>query len=141
MKRLKKSFLGQSSLFSCIHIVSLKNEKKNQLWHSESFIIFLVKKTIQINKYCLSNGWLKLKVVYSESKLWLIKNGCQNTRYMHVLFYILKLPLQWVPCGVGVDRWPCNSRVSGSIPGTSNFKKLLIWMKIHTKPSFRWPCS
>ena len=28
-------------------------------------------------------------------------------------------------------RWPCNPRVSGSIPCAGNLKKLLIWMKIH----------
>ena len=35
------------------------------------------------------------------------------------------------PRGVGVEHWPCNPRVSGSIPGTGNLKKLFIWMKIH----------
>ena len=41
------------------------------------------------------------------------------------------------PRGVGVDvdhgveHWPCNPRVSGSIPGVGNLKKLFIWMKIH----------
>ena len=38
---------------------------------------------------------------------------------------------QWVPRGVGGERWPCNPRVSGSIPGAANLKKLFIWMKIH----------
>ena len=32
----------------------------------------------------------------------------------------------------GIECWPCNPRVSGSISGTGNLKKLLIWMKIHT---------
>ena len=36
---------------------------------------------------------------------------------------------QWVPRSVGVERWPFNPRVSGSIPG--NLKKLFFWMKIH----------
>ena len=35
------------------------------------------------------------------------------------------------PRGVGVKHWPCNPRVSGSIPGGGNLKKLFIWMKIH----------
>ena len=38
---------------------------------------------------------------------------------------------QWVPCGVEVERLPCNPRVSGSLPGAGNLKKLFIWMKIH----------
>ena len=29
------------------------------------------------------------------------------------------------------ERWTCNPRVSGSILGAGNLKKLLIWMKIH----------
>ena len=33
--------------------------------------------------------------------------------------------------GVEVERWLCNPRVSGLIPGAGNLKKLLIWMKIH----------
>ena len=33
--------------------------------------------------------------------------------------------------GVEVERWLCNPRVSGSIPGTGNLEKLFIWMKIH----------
>ena len=39
-----------------------------------------------------------------------------------------------VPHGVGGERWTCNPRVSGSIPGAGNLKKLLIWMKIHGLP-------
>ena len=38
---------------------------------------------------------------------------------------------QWVPRSVGVEHWPCNPRVSGSLPGAGNLKKLFIWMKIH----------
>ena len=37
----------------------------------------------------------------------------------------------WVPHGVEIERWLCNPRVSGSIPGTDNLEKLFIWMKIH----------
>ena len=36
--------------------------------------------------------------------------------------------------GLGGECWTCNPRVSGSIPGASNLKKLLIWMKIHRLP-------
>ena len=32
------------------------------------------------------------------------------------------------------ERWTCNPRVSSSIPGAGNLKKLLIWMKIHGLP-------
>ena len=32
------------------------------------------------------------------------------------------------------ELWTCNPKVSGSIPGASNLKKLLIWMKIHGFP-------
>ena len=35
------------------------------------------------------------------------------------------------PRGIGVEHWPCNPRVSGSISGTGNLKKLFIRMKIH----------
>ena len=35
------------------------------------------------------------------------------------------------PMVEGIKRCPCNPRVGGSIPGTDNLKKLLIWMKIH----------
>ena len=35
------------------------------------------------------------------------------------------------PMAEGIERWLCNQRVSGSIAGTGNLKKLLIWMKIH----------
>ena len=38
---------------------------------------------------------------------------------------------QGVPHGVGGERWTCNPRVSGSIPGNSNLKRLFNWMKIH----------
>ena len=31
----------------------------------------------------------------------------------------------------GIECWPCMPRVSGSISGTGNLKKLFIWMKIH----------
>ena len=31
----------------------------------------------------------------------------------------------------GIERWPCNPRISGSIPGSGNLKKLFILMKIH----------
>ena len=46
------------------------------------------------------------------------------------------------PCGVGIEYWPCNPRVSGSIPGSSNLKKLdeNSWTSTKlTKPLFRWP--
>ena len=39
-----------------------------------------------------------------------------------------------VPCGIGGERWTCDPRVSGLIPGAVNLKKLLIWMKIHGLP-------
>ena len=35
--------------------------------------------------------------------------------------------------GVG-EHWTCNLRVSGSIPGAGNLKKLFNWMKIHGLP-------
>ena len=35
------------------------------------------------------------------------------------------------PCGVEVEHWFCNPRVSGSVSGANNLKKLFIWMKIH----------
>ena len=31
----------------------------------------------------------------------------------------------------GIERWPCNPRISASIPGSGNLKKLFIVMKIH----------
>ena len=31
----------------------------------------------------------------------------------------------------GIECCPCDSKVSGSIPGAVNLKKLFIWMKIH----------
>ena len=35
-------------------------------------------------------------------------------------------------CDMGVPPcWTCNPRVSGSIPGNSNLKRLFNWMKIH----------
>ena len=34
----------------------------------------------------------------------------------------------------GKGCWTCKPRVSGSIPGDSNLKKFLIWMKIHGLP-------
>ena len=43
----------------------------------------------------------------------------------------LSLSTKWVPHDVEVERWLCNPRVSGSIPGAGNLKKLFIWMKIH----------
>ena len=42
--------------------------------------------------------------------------------------------IEGVPRGLGGERWTCEPRVSGSIPGASNLKKLLIWMKIHGLP-------
>ena len=30
----------------------------------------------------------------------------------------------------GIECWPCIPRVSGSMPGAGNLKKLFIWMKI-----------
>ena len=38
----------------------------------------------------------------------------------------LKIIDKGVPCGVGVELWPSNPRVSGSIHGASNLKKLFI---------------
>ena len=35
--------------------------------------------------------------------------------------------------GVG-EHWTCNLRVSGSIPGASNLKKLFNWIKISETP-------
>ena len=46
---------------------------------------------------------------------------------MDICFLILK----WVPHGVEVERWLCNPRVSGLIPGSGTFEKLFIWRKIH----------
>ena len=40
----------------------------------------------------------------------------------------------WLHLGYRIstlEHWPCNPRVSGSIPGAGNLKKLFIWMKIH----------
>ena len=39
--------------------------------------------------------------------------------------------IHWVPYGVEVERWLCNPRFNGSIPGAGNLEKLFIWMKIH----------
>ena len=33
------------------------------------------------------------------------------------------------PCGVWVEHWPCNPKVSGSIPGTGNLKSCLSGRK------------
>ena len=44
---------------------------------------------------------------------------------------MVTLSLQGVPYGIGVELWPCDPRVSGSIPGAGNLKKLFIWIKIH----------
>ena len=49
---------------------------------------------------------------------------------LKVVMYVVKY-FEVSPCGVGVEHWPCNPRVSGSIPGYGNLKKLFIWMKIH----------
>ena len=32
---------------------------------------------------------------------------------------------QGIPCGLGGERWTCEPRVSGSIPGASNLKKVV----------------
>ena len=44
---------------------------------------------------------------------------------------LLALVVSGFPYGVEVERWLCNPRVSGSIPGAGNLEKLFIWMKIH----------
>ena len=36
---------------------------------------------------------------------------------------MVTLSLQGVPYGIGVELWPCDPRVSGSIPGGGNLKK------------------
>ena len=35
------------------------------------------------------------------------------------------------PMEEGIEHWPCNPRISGSIPGSGNLKNLFIVMKIH----------
>ena len=49
---------------------------------------------------------------------------------VHPIFYELQNSSVG-PHGVEVERWLCNPRVSGSIPGAGNLEKLFIWMKIH----------
>ena len=44
---------------------------------------------------------------------------------------LLALVVSGFPYGVKVERWLCNPRVSGSIPGAGNLEKLFIWMKSH----------
>ena len=44
----------------------------------------------------------------------------------------------------GIERWRCNPRVSGSIPGTSNLKKVVnldenSWTHTSNETSFKWP--
>ena len=46
---------------------------------------------------------------------------------------IIKLIVRSPPWCRG-ERWTCDPRVRGSIPGASNLKKLLTWMKIHGLP-------
>ena len=47
---------------------------------------------------------------------------------------ILHQKLRGSPRVVGGECWTCNPRVSGSIPGGGNLKKLSNWMKIHGLP-------
>ena len=63
------------------------------------------------------------------------QTSVQNSAYHHlgdhpyitsVCFWLSGSPMGH---GVEVERWLCNPRVSGSIPG--DLEKLFIWMKIH----------
>ena len=66
-------------------------------------------------------------------------------RLEKVQFWLLLLPKKLIrsnnvsPHGVGVEHWPCNARVSGSIPGEVVYLDENSWT--HTKIiklSFRW---
>ena len=45
--------------------------------------------------------------------------------------YVMTFVNSESPMADGIQLWPCNPRVSGSIPGAGKLKKLLLRMKIH----------
>ena len=71
----------------------------------------------------------KFTICQSESK-W-VEITSEIIYFWRTIYYEF---IQGVPYGVGGERWTCNPRVSGSIPGPCNLKKLLIWKKIHSLP-------
>ena len=75
--------------------------------------------------------------------MWKVRPGGKISEKWGPANAIWRAGRMWVPHGVEIERWLCNPRVSGSIPGTDNLEKLFIWMKIHgltqiSKTLFRW---
>ena len=89
---------------------------------------------IMANIVCKS--WNRVKLLPKESIFFVKRLGIAYSWYFNLFppkGVWVWIPQQqiiflWVPHGVEVERWLCNPRVSGSIPGAGNLEKLFIWM-------------
>ena len=52
----------------------------------------------------------------------------------HLIVSIQYISGRGSPHGVGTERWTCNPKVRGAIPGAGNLRKNFNWMKIHGLP-------